>query len=140
MYGTIEYNQDGMPKCEICGKHFKRVLPHVRQKHNLNQRDYKKQFGFDVKKGICSQESAEKSRDAVIAHYDLVVAENLVGGGEKTRFKAGDKGRTKDQVSEQTRLRLLARLKQEPMHSILVESGRKLGKPNIGNKIRYGKK
>ena len=61
-YGILEYNEEGKPKCEICGKFFNRVISHVRQKHFLNEREYKKQFGFELKKGICSKESSEKSR------------------------------------------------------------------------------
>jgi hypothetical protein len=108
-YGQVEYNKKGLPKCEICNKHFKRVVAHVRQKHDLDARAYKKQFGFDLSKGICSRESSEKSRVAVSENYDTVVSKNLIENGKKTQFKKGYKGRTKDQVSEQTRRMLIAK-------------------------------
>jgi hypothetical protein len=108
-YGIIEYNEDGQPKCEICGEHFERVAAHVRQKHEISAREYKKQYGFDLSKGICSKESSEKSREKAYDNYDKVIGNNLVKNGEPTRFKNGSKGRTKDQVSEQTRRMLIAK-------------------------------
>ena len=139
MYGIIEYDQDGNPICEICKKSFKRVLSHVRQIHEMNERDYKKEYGFDLKKGICSKESAEKSRLKALENYDTVIAQNLIKGGEKSRFVDGDKGRTKDQVSEQTRIMLRKRLKTPKMQAILKESGKKLGNSGLGNKARWNK-
>jgi len=107
MYGIIEYNSEGKPKCEICQKHFDRVVSHVRQVHGLNATEYKIEFGFDRKKGICSKTSAEKTRVKTIENYDKVISENLVIGGAKTRFKKGHKGRTIDKVSQQTMNRLI---------------------------------
>ena len=107
-YGKIEYNEYGLPKCEICNKHFHRVTAHVRQVHGLSAREYKLQFGLDLKKGICSKESSEKSRQKAMSNYDKVIGENLIVGGEATRFRTGSGGRTREQMSQQT----LNRLKQ----------------------------
>jgi hypothetical protein len=138
-YGIIEYNSDGEPKCEICEKHFKRVIAHARQKHNISEREYKMQFGFDLKKGICSKESSEKSRNKALENYDKVIAINLKQKGIKSRFVKGDKGRTKEQVSEQTRLMLIERLKQPEMIVKMRESGKKVGYSGLGNKKRWSK-
>lgn len=108
MYGVIQYNEDGQVLCEVCGLYFDRVATHVRQKHNLLAVAYKKMYGFDTKKGICSPQSAEISRKNNKAHYDRVVVQNLLKGGLKSRFKEGSIGRRKDKVSEQTRLRLVS--------------------------------
>lgn len=139
-YGVIEYDSVGNPKCEICDKHFIRVLTHVRQKHDMDERTYKKIFGFDLKKGICSKESSELSRGKVMDNYDQCVSKNLLDGGKVTRYEDGDKGRTKDQVSEQTRLMLIARLKNDQMQKVLKESGKRLGDSGTGNAARWGKK
>lgn len=133
-YGIIEYDKNGKPVCEICGKSFNRVLSHVRQKHDMNEREYKKKFGFDLKKGICSQESSDKSREKVLENYDLCIGQNLLVGGKDSRFEDGDKGRTKDQVSEQTRIMLKERLKQPYMVKAMQEAGRKLGLSGLGNR------
>lgn len=135
MYGHPEYNQQGLVKCEICGKYFARVAVHVRQKHEMTAREYKIEFGFDVSKGLCSEDSAEKSREAVLNHPDLI--ERLKVNGEKFRFEAGHEGRVV--ISEQTRTRLRARLNEEYMVKAMAESGRRLGLSGVGNKVRWNK-
>jgi hypothetical protein len=138
MYGIIEYNDDGQPKCEICGQYYDRVSYHVRQAHEMSAREYKVLFGFDIKKGICSRESASKTRVKTLGNYDKCIASNLIEGGMKTRRKKGDPGRTKDQVSEQTRRRLKDRLKEPYMVEAMKKSGYRLGKSGLGNKKRWG--
>ncbi len=138
-YGIIEYDQDGKPICEICKKSFKRVIAHVRQKHDMNEREYKLKFGFDLKKGICSKDSSELSRDKLFENYDKCVTKNLLNKCSKSRFKKGDQGRTKDKVSEQTRLMLRERLKKPEMIEAMKTSGEKVGKSGLGNKKRWKK-
>lgn len=137
-YGIIEYDQEGKPICEICGKSFHRVLSHVRQKHDMNEKEYKIKFGFDLHKGICSRFSQELSRRRVEENYEKSVKENLLKKGSKTRFKKGSKGRTKDKVSEQTRIRLIERLKTPEMKEAMKKAGQKVGKTGLGNKARWG--
>ena len=137
-YGIIEYNIEGQPKCEICGEFFNRVISHARQKHNINEREYKKQFGFDLKKGICSKESSQRTRIKTIQNYDKCI-KHLKVTGSKFRFKKGDKGRTKENVSEQTRLMLKQRLKTPIMIKAMKKSGEILGNSGLGNKKRWSK-
>ena len=133
-YGKIEYNEDGQPKCEICGEYFNRVIAHARQKHEINEKEYKKRFGFDLKKGICSKESSEKTRVKTLGNYDKCVQKNLIGNGSKTRFIKGSEGRTKDKVSAQTNIRLKERLKGSFMVSAMKLSGKRVGNSGLGNK------
>jgi hypothetical protein len=111
-YGIVEYDQEGKPICEICGKAYHRVLGHVRQKHQLTEKEYKKQFGFDVTNGICSKESAERTRVKTKANFVKCIKHNLLVNGVKTQFKVGSKGRTKDKVSEQTKINLTNHIKR----------------------------
>jgi hypothetical protein len=111
-YGEVRYCLKGKPVCHICGISFDRLLSHVRQKHKISAREYKIKFGLDVIKGICSKESAKKSRKAVFDNYELVVKQNLIKNGKNTTFKKGSKGRTRDQVSAQTKTRLTKRFEQ----------------------------
>jgi hypothetical protein len=136
-YGIIEYDEQGKPMCEICGKFFNRVSVHARQKHFISEKDYKTQFGFDLKKGICSKESSELSRQKALDNYDTVIAINLTEKGVNSRFKVGDKGRTKDKVSAQTRIMLQERLKKPEMIAKMRESGKKLAQTGLGNKKRW---
>lgn len=107
-YGEIEYNELGLPKCEICGEYYHRVTAHARQVHGLSALEYKREFGLDLNKGICSKESSQKTRVQTMSNYDKVIGKNLLISGEKTRFKQGYKGRTKDKISPQTLKRLKA--------------------------------
>jgi hypothetical protein len=139
-YAIIEYNPEGLPKCEICGKFFNRILSHVRQKHFINEKEYKKQFGYDLKKGICSKESSAKSREQVLINFDKCVGQNLILKGSKSRFIKGVKGRTKEQVSPQTQLRLKQRLIEDvDMIKAMKLNGEKVGKSSLGNKKRWNK-
>lgn len=138
-YGIIEYDESGLPKCEICGKHFKRVLNHVRQKHDMNEREYKLKFGFDLIKGICSNASSALSRIRVLMNYDKCILNNLEVKGIDSRFVKGAEGRTKDMVSKQTKIRLKKRLTEPKMQEAMQTSGRKVGLSGLGNKKRWGK-
>lgn len=138
-YGVIEYNEEGQPMCEICGKHFNRVAVHVKQKHQISEREYKLQFGFNLTKGICSKESAERSRERVFENYDKCIGKNLQLLGENTRFQVGSEGRTQEKVSEQTRLMLVDRAKNNMLPGKRKELGRTLGLSGLGNKKRWNK-
>jgi hypothetical protein len=138
-YGIIEFNENGLPKCEICDQHFKRVLTHVRQKHQMTEKEYKTKFGFDLTKGICSEESSKKSRENTLLNFDRCIKKNLIEKGIKTRFNIGSEGRTRIKVSHQTRLRLIERLKEHKMIELMRINGKKLGETNLGNKIRWRK-
>ena len=139
-YGVIEYDKEGKPICEICKKSFNRVLAHVRQKHGMNEREYKMKFGFDVGAGICSKESSEKTRTKTLANYNKCIRKNLLSQGTKTRFTKGSIGRTKDKVSAQTRKMLKDRLKNPSMIKAMKASGRKVGTSGLGNATRWKNK
>ena len=139
-YGVIEYDQDGKPICEICKKSFNRVLSHVRQKHDMSEREYKLTFGFELTKGICSIESAERTRIKTLANYSRVIAKNLLKAGKRTRYVKGGHGRTKDMVQEETRLKMIKRLQGTTMIEAMKKSGKKVGESGLGNKARWGNK
>lgn len=111
-YGEIIYDKEGKPICHICGKSFKKLMSHVHQKHGLSAREYKIEFGLETTKSIMCKESIELARKRNLENYDKVVVQNLVSKGGETRFKKGNKGRTKDQVSEMTRQKLIKHIRQ----------------------------
>ena len=111
MLGVIRYDPSGKPICEICGLSFDRLLTHVRQNHNLSARDYKLKFGLDLSKGICSMESKQKSRKAVLLNFKVCVIDNLTVKGYATRFKKGTPNLFRH-YSEQSKLRWKEELKR----------------------------
>jgi len=102
MLGKITYNDEGLLKCELCGQYFNRLGNHVRQKHGMSAKEYKKLQGLDIGKGLCSETSRAKSRKAVFKHRELCIEGNLLKAGECTRFTNGHPGRTRDKISAQT--------------------------------------
>jgi hypothetical protein len=77
-----------MIPCLICEKKFIRPLSHVWQKHGINHKEYKEQFGLDVQKGIATEEYKERMREH-IKQNPHVILENLLIHGKKTRIKKG---------------------------------------------------
>jgi len=108
-FGVIEYNQAGLIKCEVCGGFFKRPATHARQKHNTSALEYKKMFGLALYSGICSDESRALSRAKFVDNNQVV---NGAGTRFKKGFKKRFKGRTREKLSEQTKLRLIKQFKK----------------------------
>lgn len=105
-YGDIIYDENGMVVCHICGKSYNKLGAHTWNGHRLRAREYRKMFGLDVTKGICTQELKAVLQENVERNYGKVVQENLIAKGAKTRYKEGSEGRTIEKVSEQTARRL----------------------------------
>lgn len=106
-YGKIVKSPDGRLMCHICGKLFNKLGSHVYYTHKMTAYEYKKIFGLETGKGLMSLPLHLKCRDNVMLHYDKCISENLVKRGAGTRFNKGDKGRTRDKLSEQTRASLI---------------------------------
>lgn len=109
--GEVGYAPDGKVICHICGKAFNKVLNHASQYHGISSVEYKKEFGLDIGKGLISHSTREKLQTAVQKHYEVVVAQNLIKNGKKTRFTNGSTGRTKEKVSLQCYKKLSSRFK-----------------------------
>jgi len=131
--GIIQFNDENMPICPLCGKAFHRLIAHTRQAHKINAKVFKAAYGLDNKKGICSPESSNLSREAVKENGTI----NNLKEGAANRFKPGSKGRTRDQVSQETRTRLRERLKQPKMIEAMRKAGSKVGLSGLGNKKRW---
>jgi hypothetical protein len=80
-------DKEGKPYCDICDKSFDRVISHVRQAHGITGREYKKQFGYSLSKGITSAASANASSVAIKREFARGNATAFVKASLKTRFK-----------------------------------------------------
>jgi len=99
--GVINYDSFGKPICNICGKGYNKLISHVVQKHNISAIEYKETYGYDLHKSILSKKAEDNARKNAVRNMPKYI-NNLIKSGEKTRFKNGHKGRTKDKVSQQT--------------------------------------
>lgn len=89
--GVQQYDKNKKPICAICGKSYDRLLTHVRQAHKMPSDVYRKRFGFCRSFSFISQQSKEKAKSRLLENYDLVVTENLINKGKKTRVKKGER-------------------------------------------------
>lgn len=108
--GEIKVVEDGKIVCHICGYAFNKPLSHVHQVHGITEREYKLEFGLDLVKGVMSEQSENKARKRVLDNQHII--DRLIEKGKQTRFKKGHKGRTRDQVSLQTKKRLQDHIKK----------------------------
>lgn len=123
-YGEVIYDASGLLVCHLCGKGgFKALGHHVRQVHLdvvQDMREYKEMFGLNVKRGILVE--ATRIRKAEKAWENETVLNLFNEKSVKARFSKGTKGRTRDQVSEQTRRMLVKRIQDG--HAGFLEKGR----------------
>lgn len=96
--------EDGAPriKCEICGRYYRQVGTHIVQVHKITARQYREEFGFDVKKGQLPEDLRQLKAEQSFEHGGVV---NLLKG-KKYWFKKGDPKAGKYIRSEQTMQRL----------------------------------
>jgi hypothetical protein len=89
-------------KCEICGKYYVQVGTHIIQVHKYKTaREYRKEYGFDLKKGQLPQWYKKLKAEQVTKE----ALDNLKNG-RKFWFKPGDKQAGRYERSEETMKRL----------------------------------
>lgn len=89
-------------QCQICGLWYRQVGSHIWQVHHLSAREYRKEYGFDVRRGQLAGDYLKlKSRQA----FECGGVLNLESGA-KYRFKKGQSGLGAYKRSEQTLQRL----------------------------------
>lgn len=97
-----KYSRDELIQCKICGKFFRQVGSHIYLSHGLTAREYRKEFGFDVKKGQLPKDYRQlKSKQA----FECGGVRNLKLGAV-FRFEKGQKGVGVYKRSPQTKERL----------------------------------
>ena len=77
--------KNGKIQCLICGKFFRRVCRHAQQTHGVTAREYKEEFGLDVKKGILTRADREHMEEKTRSNGTI---KNLKAG-EEFRFEKG---------------------------------------------------
>jgi len=89
-------------KCEICGKYYRQVGTHIIQIHKISAREYRKQYGFDVKKGQLPNDLKKLKAKQIFENGTV----NNLKTGKKFWFKKGSKTAGRYERSEQTMNRL----------------------------------
>jgi hypothetical protein len=110
--GVVQYDKDGNPICHICGRAYKKLMGHVRQKHDMTAYEYKKEFGLNTTHSIMCESSVELARKRNLENYSTVVTKNLIACGRQTRFTKGHRGRQRAMLSLQELYRIRAMNRQ----------------------------
>jgi len=93
---TREY-EDGKNKCLLCEEvgikaYYHRVGSHVFYEHGMTAREYRKKFDLELKRGMLSPKLLKVYQKNNAKHSDVVVENNLIDKGKKSRFKKGQTG------------------------------------------------
>ena len=89
-------------QCLVCGKYYRQVGSHIVQIHGITAREYREEYGFDVKKGQLPEDYRELKAEQAVERGG---AKNLLHG-KKFWFKKGQKGVGVYKRSKQTMERL----------------------------------
>jgi hypothetical protein len=96
-------------QCHICGKWYRQVGTHIVQTHKITARQYREEYGFDVKRGQLPNDLRERKARHVFMNKTV----NNLKSGKKFWFKRGQEGIGVYKRSQQTleRLKNLSRYK-----------------------------
>ena len=84
--GVIHYASNGDPICHICGQAHRKLGNHIRFKHNMTQNEYRDMFKLYHNTRLSNYEYIENMSQIKNKHKDIVVKENLIKCGVKTRI------------------------------------------------------
>ena len=93
---------DNKIQCQVCGLWYRKVGSHVWQVHKMSAREYRKEYGFDVKRGQLPEDDRLVMREHVFSNGTV---DNLKEG-KRFWFKPGSEIAGRYQRSEQTMERL----------------------------------
>lgn len=110
--GEVVYDHLDRPVCHICFKGYRKLCAHTFNTHKITAKDYKKKYQLESSKGIISAATRKILQEHNKTNYKVVVVENLIVNGKDTRFKHGDKGRTRDKVTLQTYKKLYTQIEK----------------------------
>lgn len=99
-----KYGKQNLVQCKVCGKWFRQVGSHITLTHGLTAREYREEFGFDVKRGQLPKDYRELKAELA---FERGGVKNLKIG-KKFWFKKGSKTAGRYKRSSET----LKRLKQ----------------------------
>jgi len=98
----VRFSKNELVQCQICKHWFRQVGSHIWQKYGITAREYREQFGFDVKKGqlpndYCELKAEQAFKDGGVKNLEQ---------GKQFWFKKGQAGVGVYTRSKQTQERL----------------------------------
>ncbi len=84
--GIIKYSPNGDPICHICGQAHRKLGNHIRFKHHMQQNEYRDKFKLYHNTKLSNMEYQETMANYNQIYRDIVVEQNLIEKGKKTRI------------------------------------------------------
>ncbi len=84
--GEVLYAKNGDPVCHICRKAFSKLGGHIVNCHHMTQKEYREKFKLHHCTRLSNDKYIEKMRNYTMENYDVVILENLIVNGTKTRI------------------------------------------------------
>ena len=84
--GVVKYAPNGDPICHICGQAHRKLGNHIRLKHHMKQNEYRDKFKLYRNTRLSNIEYQETMANYNQIYRDIVVEQNLIEKGKKTRI------------------------------------------------------
>ena len=84
--GEVHYAKNGDVICHICGRAYRKLGSHIRNKHKLAQNDYRDMFGLYHNTKLSNNEYISIMQTHNDKNKDTVVNQNLIKSGFNTRM------------------------------------------------------
>ncbi len=97
-YGVLELDAAGKVVCGFCGAAFESLGRHIQQKHGYSAAEYKEYWGLNRNTALTSALLSDKRRI-----FCKMIGKTVVN---PKPFTKGWRGRTREVMREETRLRL----------------------------------
>ena len=84
--GVIHYAPNGDAICHICGEAQRKLGSHIARRHHMSQNEYRDMFELYHNTKLSNYEYIKNMSRINNKYRDIVVKENLIKRGEKTRI------------------------------------------------------
>ena len=84
--GMVHYAPNGDTICHICGEAQRKLGSHIAHRHHMSQNEYRDMFELYHNTRLSNYEYIKNMSQINNKYRDIVVKENLIKRGEKTRI------------------------------------------------------
>ena len=71
-------------QCQICSMWYHKIMSHVRYLHKMTAKEYKQEFGYDVKRGLLSDKARSRIRKHTLSNGTI----NNLKNGKRYWYKS----------------------------------------------------
>lgn len=117
----IEYNSEGLMKCNECGGYYKQLSMHLKRTHQIEPDDYRDKYKIPYGRGLVSVGLSELISTRAKKNLDIIMANGFKKLQEKRRGMTKLNKRVSSYVREQNRInakkaKKVLKVKQEKLY------------------------